>query len=734
MGWRPEPDGGTGGSSDCGPGAPGGGTPPVRDPRLAQFASAGGLDAPAPSGALALAADEVSGPERRCPGASDDEMIGLLRAWAAVESWAAGAKLGVIVELIRRQEAPPGGGRHGHLPDEWSASLRHELAVALACSVQSAETTAWLAWEQQARLPGIGALLADGTLTSGKARAVIETFRYLTDADAARAEALIVGQLAGKTYPQVLRLAEQAALTVDPELAARRREQAQRKDARVTFFREQSGTAGLCGRDLPPDEALAAMASVNARAQQYEDSGAFGGTRMDVLRAYAYVDLLNGTLAEARIACAEAQDDAAEATEALAWAEARAARANAGARSGRGAGGESEASAEAESSTGAESRPGDGAGAEISTGAGARAGSGVGTPRGRDTGALGTARDPDNDGGWRDCLCGASAGGCRPDDGYDDPGGDGPGAPGGDACDCGNGTHGPDRHGHGDDDGDDSAAPEDGGGPRPGPGRPPAGRALQLRPPDLVVPLATLLGLAERPGEIQGFGLLDPALAREMAAAAAASPRTEVCVTVTSPEGYAVGHGCARPERTSRSLQAIASPGASTAALPARLNLSIRAAELPGLTVVNRHAGSWTLTPRGSPGPPDGYGTWTLVLSTGRRFTVCLDPVPTFDCDHRYETHGYQPSARLRHLVQVRDGTCTFPPCNRDARESDFEHALPYDQGGRTCTCNAGARSRACHRVKQSPGWTVTQPKPGWHQWQTPSGRTCVQEPWRYPA
>jgi hypothetical protein len=31
----------------------------------------------------------------------------------------------------------------------------------------------------------------------------------------------------------VLRLAEQAALTVDPELAERRRERAQKKDARV---------------------------------------------------------------------------------------------------------------------------------------------------------------------------------------------------------------------------------------------------------------------------------------------------------------------------------------------------------------------------------------------------------------------------------------------------------------------------------------------------------------------
>jgi hypothetical protein len=79
-------------------------------------------------------------------------------------------------------------------------------------------------------------------------------------------------------------------------------------------------------------------------------------------------------------------------------------------------------------------------------------------------------------------------------------------------------------------------------------------------------------------------------------------------------------------------------------------------------------------------------------------------------------------------------GRRPFPPCNRHARDSDFEHALPYDQGGRTCACNAGARSRQCHRVKQSPGWAVTQPRPGFHQWTTPRGRTYTQGPKQYPV
>jgi hypothetical protein len=139
-------------------------------------------------------------------------------------------------------------------------------------------------------------------------------------------------------------------------------------------------------------------------------------------------------------------------------------------------------------------------------------------------------------------------------------------------------------------------------------------------------------------------------------------------------------------------------------------------------------------TPQQPAGDPDWCGPWALTLPSGLELGVDLQPVPTFDCDHRNESHAYQPNATLRHLVQIRDHTCTFPPCNRHARESDFEHAVPYDQGGRTCSCNAGARSRKCHRVKQSPRWNVTQPQPGFHQWTTPRGRTYTQGPKRYPV
>ena len=50
-----------------------------------------------------------------------------------------------------------------------------------------------------------------------------------------------------------------------------------------------------------------------------------------------------------------------------------------------------------------------------------------------------------------------------------------------------------------------------------------------------------------RPGEMDGIGVIDPDLARDLARAAARNPRSTWCVTVTDSQGHAIGHGCARP-------------------------------------------------------------------------------------------------------------------------------------------------------------------------------------------
>src|SRR6185437_16048387 len=79
----------------------------------------------------------------------------------------------------------------------------------------------------------------------------------------------------------------------------------------------------------------------------------------------------------------------------------------------------------------------------------------------------------------------------------------------------------------------------------PAGGQIPAGFAGRVT---LTVPLATLAGLADRPGELGGLGPVDPWLARDLATAAAVNPKTTWCLTVTDDQGHAIAHGCARPE------------------------------------------------------------------------------------------------------------------------------------------------------------------------------------------
>jgi hypothetical protein len=248
----------------------------------------------------------------------------------------------------------------------------------------------------------------------------------------------------------------------------------------------------------------------------------------------------------------------------------------------------------------------------------------------------------------------------------------------------------------------------------PGPGGPgaavvPAGFAVRGT---LTVPLVTLTGMADRPGELGGIGPIDPWLARNLAGAAVLNPKTTWCVTVTDEQGHAVAHGCARPEPTSRRKRA--KPG------------------MPG-GVRDRPAG-FSFAAAGRDGPPGGYGTWRLrTPGDGPDLIIELHPLTTDACDHRFQANGHDPGVKLRHLAQVRHATCTSPVCRRPASQSDFEHNIPYEAGGRTCLCNGGPKCRHDHRLKQHPKWKVDQLPDGTFRWTTPSGRTYATEPTRYP-
>jgi hypothetical protein len=274
---------------------------------LAGFGHGGTWDAAAPSATLAAALEAAAGPDGLYAGADASALVGIVRQWAAIESWAAAGLLAALRAMVREDsEGTPLLRRRADLPDGWNDSLNYEVAAALAMGPVSAGNLAGLAWTLGARLPGIGRLLADGTLTRAKAKLVAATFDPLNEDEAARAEALVLPELAGKTYFQVERLAWRAALAVAPDVAERRRSAAERERARVTVFREESGAVGLSGRDLPAAEALSGHASVLARARQYETSGAFPGHTGSGLQALAYLHLLNGVTAQDAIAFARA--------------------------------------------------------------------------------------------------------------------------------------------------------------------------------------------------------------------------------------------------------------------------------------------------------------------------------------------------------------------------------------------------------------------------------------------
>ena len=180
----------------------------------------------------------------------------------------------------------------------------------------------------------------------------------------------------------------------------------------------------------------------------------------------------------------------------------------------------------------------------------------------------------------------------------------------------------------------------------------------------LTMPMSAWLGGGE-PGEVAGHGPVDAAASRDLAAMLARSPATKWCLTVTSADGRAAGHAC------------------------------------------------------GGRGPAAGEPVITWAAGLRAR----LQMLETGSCSHARQAAGYVPPSALKHLIRVRQRTCSYTGCRRPAVRCDLDHTVPYDQGGRTCECNLAPACRRHHRAKQVPGWHLEQRRPGQMTWRLPSGR-----------
>ena len=134
-----------------------------------------------------------------------------------------------------------------------------------------------------------------------------------------------------------------------------------------------------------------------------------------------------------------------------------------------------------------------------------------------------------------------------------------------------------------------------------------------------------------------------------------------------------------------------------------------------------------------------GQGILAAIWRTARRAAKRAERDRRADaaaggCAHTAASPHYRPPPRIREYVEARDQTCRHSTCRQPAWRSDLDHTVPWDQGGRTCSCNIGGRCRTHHKIKQLPGWTLRQPRPGYFELTTPAGRTYVTEPDTYPS
>ncbi|WP_271214951.1 HNH endonuclease signature motif containing protein [Pseudonocardia halophobica] len=226
------------------------------------------------------------------------------------------------------------------------------------------------------------------------------------------------------------------------------------------------------------------------------------------------------------------------------------------------------------------------------------------------------------------------------------------------------------------------------------------------------MPLATLLGLDDRPAELPTLGPIPASRARDLVRAQLSAPWR---FALTDTEGRLVRAGTLRRRPTVDDLACLAETadtqsvdtgtGAASQtpvpptdpAAPGLVDLLVDA------TLLQRLIGDPTAVPP----------SWRPVLdeiatSRGRP----LDDSPT----DRF------PHAALRRHVEFRDRTCTFTGCVAPAHGIDLDHTHDHARGGPTTADDLGPACRHDHGLKQR-GWTLAQPEPGVFVWRSPLGR-----------
>ena len=226
-----------------------------------------------------------------------------------------------------------------------------------------------------------------------------------------------------------------------------------------------------------------------------------------------------------------------------------------------------------------------------------------------------------------------------------------------------------------------------------GPCHPKSGRASPDKSPTIVTP--DPLNDAASPHDRRGLPTTD---GRSLPGSSGRS------LPVPDPATPAFSCSAAHDSSPAASLStALIAQPAATPAEVAEVRIGARSVAVPALT-------AWALA---------AGGTWRRLV-TDQASGVVIDVGRT----------RYRPPAGLADLVRARDRACVFPTCQTPAERCDIDHLTAWSQGGTTSLDNLVVLCETHHRLKHTPGWTLTRDQAsGILSWHTPDKTVYQRHP-----
>jgi len=602
------------------------------------------------------------------------DLPGVASAYHRLAAWAHAGELRAVAEMASRDAARDDHARVGAdgRPDRVTPAAGSAVGLELVMSHPAAMDWAHLGVTLRWRLPATGAALEAGLIDLPRARLIAEATGPLSDDLARAVEARILRGAGDQTLGQLRAGLRRAVIAADPEGAEERRKDAQRH-ARVSLYPDAAdGTATLAGTRLPAVHAAAAMARLTAIARAMKSAGQAGG--LDYLRATAFIGLLLGTLP--LTPPPEGDPGPGGPTDPDPGDDKH--------------GGPDEHRDPVTDPPGPSDQPD------------------RNPPDQPDPDAPDDPGEPDGDPGYGNDA-----------DWDDDDGPFGPGPPAAWPPIPATETQTPPFLGRPPPPPSQAAShsppsqPNPTHSPRGQPGRPPPGLL------ELVISWRAFTGDPAGPATLGRVGPITAGQALPLALTAAFDPHARWQVIVTDADGYVIAVETVRRRHRPGARRRLGGvTGQVTVTIPTTVLDHLAGAPASGVSRGIRAA---------------VVRAASRAYARARRQAVS-DAAAPGGCAHTMATAAYRPTAKLRDYVIARDQTCRQPRCRQPARHTDLDHTTPWHKGGRTCSCNIGPHCRTHHQIKQLPGWTLIQTRPGFFQLTTPAGRTYTTTPDPYPA